>query len=94
MRADDFITEDIDLNAQYWRGKVLTKKHPRLDRIESKEAWRLAHNEEDKEFHALVLKFYEEIRQQQMTLDAKETAQRLADIRRKAQNPTRNTQKR
>jgi len=37
----------------------------------SKQAWRLAKDEEDKQFHALVLKHYEDIRKKQMTLDAR-----------------------
>ena len=66
---------------------------PHLDKIEAKQAWRLAHKDEDEEFRTLVLKFYDEIRTQQITADAKEEAQRLADIRRKAQKPRKPAQK-
>jgi len=69
------------------------KATPRLDRIESKQAWRLAKDEEDKQFHALVLKHYDDIRKKQMTLDAREEAQRLADLRRDTQMPSINISK-
>ena len=94
MKAKDFIKEEKDFSKQYWHKKVLQKKHPRLDRIESKQAWRLAKDEEDKQFHALVLQYYDDIRKKQMTLDAREEAQRLADLRRNTQIPSIDTPKR
>jgi len=41
-----------------------------------------------------VLKHYDDIRKKQMTLDAREEAQRLADLRRNTQIPPINTPKR
>ena len=93
MKAKDFIKEEKDFSKQYWHSKVLRKQHPRLDRIESKQAWRLAKDEEDKQFHALVLKHYDDIRKKQMILDAREEAQRLADLRRDTQIPSINISK-
>jgi len=93
MKAKDFIKEEKDFSKQYWHSKVLRKQHPRLDRIESKQAWRLAKDEEDKQFHALVLQYYDDIRKKQMTLDAREEAQRLADLRRNTQIPSINISK-
>jgi len=61
--------------------------------LNAKQAWRLAHDAEEKEFHNLVLNFYDEIRTQQITADAKEEAQRLADLRRKRQKPPKTAKK-
>jgi hypothetical protein len=58
-----------------------------LSRIEAKAAWKMMYDEENEQFRELILKYYDQIRTNQMTLDAKEEAQRLADKRRAQQLP-------
>jgi len=55
----------------------------RLSDLEAKQAWRLAHNAEEKEFHNLVLDYYDRIRKTQNVLDARDKARKLADAQRK-----------
>ena len=51
--------------------------------LNAKQAWRLAHNAEEQEFHNLVLKFYDEIRKTQNVLDAKDLGRKMAEEQRK-----------
>lgn len=76
MRAKEFITER-------WNKKARKRSDKRLMDITSKEAWRLAHDEEEKEFHNLVLKFYDEYRKTQNVLDAKDLGKKMAEQQRK-----------
>jgi len=59
----------------------------RLNKIEAKAAWKMMYDEENEEFRDLVLKFYDEIRKTQMTIDAREAAQQIANERRRKQLP-------
>ena len=58
--------------------------------LNAKQAWRLAHNAEEQEFHNLVLKFYDEIRKTQNALDAKELAKEMAEAQRRQAQRVRN----
>ena len=83
MRAKEFITER-------WNKKARKRSDKRLMDITSKEAWRLAHDDDEKEFHNLVLKFYDEYRKTQNVLDAKELGRKMAEEQRKQAQRVRN----
>ena len=81
MKLKEFVTEQLT-NEQFTATERM-RIAKRLDALDSKEAGRLAHSNEEKEFQQLVLDYYDTMRKTQNVLDAKDAAQKMADAQRK-----------
>lgn len=81
MKLKEFVTEQLT-NEQFTATERM-RIAKRLDALDSEEAWRLAHSNEEKEFQQLVLDYYDTMRKTQNVLDAKDAAQKMADAQRK-----------
>jgi len=81
MKLKEFVTEQLTNEQFTATERMRIAKH--LDALDSEEAWRLAHSNEEKEFQQLVLDYYDTMRKTQNVLDAKDAAQKMADAQRK-----------